>query len=134
MGALFQVLFVGLIIFFIYKRDKISGNNKNNKLSEKEKNILILFSILLVSCLCIYAIYSGLKIKDLFLIVLSFLIIYGIARFFIFLFKFVFGSNNNKAISFSDKKSELEKLFVLKEKGIITEQQFEQKKSDILNK
>lgn len=134
MGALFQVLFVGLIIFFIYKRDKISGNNKNNKLSEKEKNILILFSILLVSGLCIYAIYSGLKIKDLFLIVLSFLIIYGIARFFIFLFKFVFGSNNHKAISFSDKKSELEKLFALKEKGIITEQQFEQKKSDILNK
>lgn len=102
MGALFQLLFIGMIIFFIYKRDKISSSNK---LSEKEKNILILFSILLVSGLCIYAIYSGLKIKDLFLIVLSFLIIYGIARFIIFLFKFVFGSNNNKAISFSDKKA-----------------------------
>lgn len=43
MGALFQLLFIGMIVFFIYKRDKISSNNK---LSEKEKNILILFSIL----------------------------------------------------------------------------------------
>lgn len=38
----------------------------------------------------------------------------------------------NSSSSIMEKKDEIEKLFQLKEKGIITEKQFQEKKSEIL--
>lgn len=57
--------------------------------------------------------------------------------FLVFLYNFLFKHKNKKQNSSSsiiEKKNEIEKLFQLKEKGIITEKQFQEKKSEILQK
>lgn len=75
--------------------------------------------------------------KDIFYI-LMFLILLVIFCITVYLFRIhknkIISMNKNSISSILEKKEELENLFALKEKGIITEQQFEQKKSDILNK
>lgn len=63
--------------------------------------------------------------------ILLFSILFLIFCITLYLFKHK-NIKQNSSSSVMEKKDELEKLFLLKEKGIITEKQFQEKKSKIL--
>lgn len=132
MGALIQLTVLCLIVCFIYISKKDKSSKTADKLSIKEKYILLTVGAVILIGLFIFALSNGLKTNDLTLLLVIFIVI----AFIFFVIKFIFQKltsiQQNSSSSILEKKDEIEKLFQLKEKGIITEKQFQEKKSKIL--
>lgn len=132
MGALIQLTVLCLIVCFIYISKKDKSSKTADKLSIKEKYILLTVGAVILIGLFIFALSNGLKPNDLTLLLVIFIVI----AFIFFVIKFIFQKltsiQQNSSSSILEKKDEIEKLFQLKEKGIITEKQFQEKKSKIL--
>ena len=132
MGALIQLTVLCLIVCFIYISKKDKSSKTADKLSIKEKYILLTVGAVILRGLFIFALSNGLKPNDLTLLLVIFIVI----AFIFFVIKFIFQKltsiQQNSSSSILEKKDEIEKLFQLKEKGIITEKQFQEKKSKIL--
>lgn len=134
MGTLIQLAVLCLIVFFVYISKKDKSSKSTNKSSLKEKYILLTVGIILLIGLFIFALSNGLKPNDLTLLLAIFIVIAFIFFAVKFIFKKLTSTQQNSSSSIMEKKDEIEKLFQLKEKGIITEKQFQEKKSEILQK
>lgn len=134
MGTLIQLAVLCLIVFFVYISKKDKSSKSTNKPSLKEKYILLTVGIILLIGLFIFALSNGLKPNDLTLLLAIFIVIAFIFFAVKFIFKKLTSTQQNSSSSIMEKKDEIEKLFQLKEKGIITEKQFQEKKSEILQK
>lgn len=132
MGALIQLAVLCLIVCFVYINKKDKSSKTADKLSIKEKYLLLAVGAVILIGLFTFALSNGLKPNDLTLLLVIFIVI----AFIFFVIKFIFQKltsiQQNSSSSIMEKKDEIEKLFQLKEKGIITEKQFQEKKSKIL--
>lgn len=132
MGALIQLAVLCLIVCFVYISKKDKSSKTADKLSIKEKYLLLAVGAVILIGLFTFALSNGLKPNDLTLLLVIFIVI----AFIFFVIKFIFQKltsiQQNSSSSIMEKKDEIEKLFQLKEKGIITEKQFQEKKSKIL--
>ena len=132
MGALIQLAVLCLIVCFVYISKKDKSSKTADKLSIKEKYLLLAVGAVILIGLFTFALSNGLKPNDLTLLLIIFIVIASIFFVIKFIFQKLTSIQQSSSSSVMEKKDEIKKLFQLKEKGIITEKQFQEKKSKIL--
>lgn len=110
MGALIQLAVLCLIVCFVYISKKDKSSKTADKLSIKEKYLLLAVGAVILIGLFTFALSNGLKPNDLTLLLIIFIVIASIFFVIKFIFQKLTSIQQNSSSSIMEKKDEIEKL------------------------